>query len=176
MSTKYKFHEREGLYFVTFATVGWAEALSRPKEKDIVVESIRFCQQEKGLRLHAWVIMSNHVHLVCRASGTPSMSDILRDLKKFTARKIIASLDAVGESRREWLLPLFRAAGANNSNNSTFQLWQQENHPVLLSGQDMMEQKINYIHENPVRAGLVVWPEHYPYSSALSPGLLELET
>ena len=73
MSRKYKFHEAEGLYFVTFATVGWVDALSRPEQKDILLESIRYCQREKGLRLSAWVVMSNHVHLVCHATGPQTL-------------------------------------------------------------------------------------------------------
>ena len=88
MSRKYKFHDPAGEYFISFATVGWINVLTRSDYKDIIVESLRHCQNGKGLLLYEWVIMTNHVHLLAAAREDYSMSDIMRDLKKFTSGKI----------------------------------------------------------------------------------------
>jgi putative transposase len=91
----------------------------------------------------------------------------MRDLKKFTSFSIIRAIENnLQESRRDWLLWIFRRHGARNSNNTTFQFWQQENHPIELNSNSMIDQKLEYIHQNPVRAGICYRPEDYVYSSA----------
>lgn len=113
----------EGLYFITFATVQWADVFTRNTYVEIVLDSLRFCQKEKGLRIHAWCIMTNHVHLVISTKFGSHPPDILRDFKKFTSKQIIAAIEdkANPESRRSWLLRLFRQAGEGNSKNTTYQ-------------------------------------------------------
>lgn len=180
MSRAYKFHKPDGLYFVTFATVGWVDVFTRRDFKDVVVESLRFCQKEKGLLLFGWVIMSNHVHLIAEASEGFKLQDIIRDLKKFTSKQIIRAIEEhPGESRREWMLKMFREAGAANSNNKGYQFWQQHNRPIELATNEMIERYVNYLHENPVKAGYVEHAEDYLYCSAAAiagkPGLLKLE-
>ena len=88
MSTKYKFGENEIAHFVTFSVVNWIEALTRNEYKEIIVESQKYCISEKGLNLHAWIIMSNHVHLIVSAKKEFVISHILRDLKKYTSKQI----------------------------------------------------------------------------------------
>ncbi len=167
MSTKYKFSNPEGIYFVSFATVGWVDVFTRSLYKDIFCESVRYCQEFKGMRLHAWCIMSNHVHLIFSRIGEYSHSDIIRDLKKYTSKKIIESIqNNFQESRKEWLLDYFQKAGMKNSNNQNFQFWQQDNHPIELFSPLLLFQKIDYIHANPVVSGLVDESEHYIYCSA----------
>ena len=180
MSRAYKFHKPDGLYFITFATVGWVDVFTRRDYKDIVVESLRFCQKEKGLLLFAWVIMSNHLHLIARAAEGSRLHDIIRDLKKYTSKQIIKAIEEhPGESRREWMLRTFREAGAANSNNKDFQFWQQHNKPIELGTNEMIERYVNYLHENPVVEGFVEHAEDYVYCSAPliagKPGLLQLE-
>ena len=92
MSRAYKFHKPDGLYFLTFATVSWVDVFTRRDYKDIVIESLRFCQKEKGLLLFAWVIMSNHVHLIAEAAEGFKLQDIVRDLKKYTSKQIIRAI------------------------------------------------------------------------------------
>ncbi|MEI9934491.1 MAG: hypothetical protein WDM71_06475 [Ferruginibacter sp.] len=65
MSSKYKFSDAQGIYFVTATTVGWADVFTRNVYRDILIESFRYCQQNQGLQLHAWVLMPNHFHIVC---------------------------------------------------------------------------------------------------------------
>lgn len=176
MSRKYKMNDPDGLYFISFATVGWIDVLTRPIYKDIVVESLRHCQQRKGLLLYEWVIMTNHVHVLASAKNGCSLSDVLRDLKKYTSGRIHTAIrDHPGESRREWMLGLLRAAGEANSHNAAFQLWQQHNHPLLVSTPRELERVTDYIRMNPVVEGFVSDPAQYCYSSAHEPGLLPLE-
>jgi REP element-mobilizing transposase RayT len=180
MSRAYKFHKPYGLYFVTFATVNWVDVFTRRDYKDIVVESLRFCQKEKGLLLFAWVIMSNHVHLIAQAAEGTGLQDIIRDLKKYTSKQIIKAIeDHPGESRREWMLRIFREAGESNSNNKEYQFWQQHNKPIELATNEMIQRYVNYLHENPVKEGYVELAEDYVYCSAPAiagkPGVLKLE-
>lgn len=179
MSRAYKFHNPDGLYFVTFATIGWIDVFTRNMYKNILLESIQFCQINKGLDLSAWCLMTNHLHFIGSAREGFSMSNILRDMKKFTSKKIIeAIVDNEQESRREWMLAIFKNAGNYNSNNKDFQFWQQGNRPIELWSNEVIQQKLTYIHNNPVAMGLVDEPWHWKYSSAIDyaggKGLLDL--
>jgi REP element-mobilizing transposase RayT len=111
--------------------------------------------------------MSNHVHLII-GSNNEALEDILRDMKKVTSKAIIKAIEEnPQESRKEWMLWLFERAGRKNSNNAKFQFWQQHNQPEVLNNKYAVEQKLNYIHNNPVKAGFVDNPVNYPYSSAI---------
>lgn len=167
MSTKYKIQDQNKLYFLTFSVVGWVDVFIRKAYKDILIESLKFCQQNKGLQLYAFCIMPNHVHLIAAAEEGKNLSAIIRDLKKFSSFTIIKAIEEnLQESRRDWMLWIFKQNGSRNANNTTYQFWQQENHPVELSSNLLMEQKLVYIHQNPVRAGICYAPEDYIYSSA----------
>lgn len=89
MSRKYKFHNPEGIYFITFATVQWIDVFARAIYKDILVDSLEFCQKEKGLILYAWCIMTNHVHLIAKSKDENLLQDILRDYKKYTSNRLL---------------------------------------------------------------------------------------
>ncbi len=180
MATRYRFGENHIPHFVTFAVVNWIDALSRPAAKDILVESLKFSIENKGLVLHAWVLMNNHVHLIISTKDGTKPEDVMRDIKKFTATQIIKEIDRPEESRQNWMMWLFKEAGRRNSNNTHYQFWQQDNHPIALTTQHIAVQKLTYIHQNPVRAGIVYEPEHYIYSSAIDyctnkNGLLPIE-
>jgi len=155
---------------VTCTVVGWIDIFSRKTYRDIVIDCLQFCRAEKGLLLHAYIIMSNHLHLVVQAGpkSTFTLSEIIRDFKKFTAVNILSAIQKEPESRREWLMHMLAFYARFNKNNRNFQLWQQDNHPIALYSQKVTWQKINYIHQNPVRAGIVKNPEDYIYSSAIN--------
>ena len=109
VSRNYKIHDQDDLHYLTYATVGWVDVFTRPAYKDILVQSLRHCQEQKGLELFAWCIMCNHVHLIARAAPGHKLQDILRDHKKFTAKAVIKAIEEnPQESRREWLLTLLR--------------------------------------------------------------------
>ena len=168
MSVKYKTGDDQNAHFLTFSIVEWIDALTRNEYKDIIVKSLQHCNDNKDFLLHAWIIMSNQVHLIGSAKPGYTLSDILRDLKKFTSKKIFNAIKANSkESRREWMIYMFERAGKRNSNNENFQCWQQDNHPVELSNPQMLKQKLDYLHDNPVKAGIVFEPQHYVYSSAV---------
>jgi REP element-mobilizing transposase RayT len=109
--------------------------------------------------------MSNHVHLILHSEKL-KLSDVLHDFKKFTARLILKSIRDEPESRREWLLQMFAYFAKEHTTDRNFQFWQQDNYPTELWSMPVLIQKMNYIHQNPVRAGIVLQPEHYYYSSA----------
>ena len=154
MSRSYKFHDPGGTYFITFATVEWVDVFTRRAYKDILVESLKHCQEKKGLLLYAWVIMSNHIHLIAAAAEGHAVPDILRDLKKYTATRILKAIAGNGqESRKHWMLSIFAKAGAANPNNTHFQFWRQDNRPVQLTTAAVFEQKLNYLHNNPGTEG-----------------------
>lgn len=168
MSIKYKFNDPDAYYFITFATVGWIDIFTRIIYRDIILDCFRHCIKNKGLAIHGYVIMSNHIHMIISRRGNQTLPDIIRDLKKFSSVQIIKEIiQNPEESRKQWLLYLFAKAGKANSNNKFYQLWQQDNHPVELDPHtNMFEQKLDYIHQNPVEAGWVNEASSYIYSSA----------
>jgi len=167
MSKGWKIKNSDGIYFITFAVIEWIDVFSRKTYKDEVIKSIQYCQDHKGLELFAWCIMTNHIHLLVRAKEGCNLSNTLRDLKKYTSSQIIKQMeDNKFESRRNWMIWLFKSAGQKNSNNTKYQFWRQDNHPVEMLTMDIFYQKINYIHMNPVVEGIVDQPEYYLYSSA----------
>jgi len=165
MSQAYKITDQQAAYFITLQVVQWADIFSRKIYRDIVIDSLQFCQKNKGLEVYAYVIMSNHMHLLVRASNS-NLSSILRDLKRHTSKKIIETIQNESESRREWLLMIFRYAASKHSRNNEFQVWTHENHAEEIFSNKFIEQKIHYIHQNPVRSGIVEKAEDYLYSSA----------
>lgn len=161
MSRKYKFHNPEGVYFVSFAVQGWLDVFTRNEYKDILVDNLKFCQENKGLEIFAWCIMTNHVHLIVRAKEGCSLPDILRDYKKFTSKEIKKAISKnCQESRKEWLLKHFET-------QEGFRFWRGDNKPIELWSNKVIDQKIDYIHQNPVEEGLVFKAEYYVYSSAI---------
>ncbi|MCE7055841.1 transposase [Algoriphagus sp. AGSA1] len=166
MSRKYKIRDQERLYFVTFTIVEWIDLFTRKHYRDILIGSLKYCQNNKGLDLCAFCIMSSHIHLIIGRNSEPTIEAINRDFKKYTSIEILKPIQtSQDESRKEFLLDHFRKAGAKNPNNANFQLWQQHNHPIELNTSERISRCLNYIHQNPVVAGLVYSAEDYVYSS-----------
>jgi len=119
--------------FVTSAVIGWIDVFTREHYKEIVCKSLLYCIDHKGLLLHAWVIMSNHIHLIISAEKGRRIGDIMRDFKKHTSKQIIAAIKSnPQESRRNWMLNMVEYAGRHNNSNEQYQCWQQEYHPITL--------------------------------------------
>jgi putative transposase len=166
MSRIYKFTDQSKLYFVSFATVHWIDVFTRRIYKDVLVDSLRYCQENKGLEVYAWCIMTNHVHLIIGSQGA-LLQDIMRDFKRHTAKKLLKTIEEnQTESRREWILWMMERAGKKNPNNEKYQFWQQNNQPILIQDAKMLAQKLDYLHNNPVEAGFVDESWEYTYSSA----------
>ncbi|GHA78062.1 REP-associated tyrosine transposase [Pontibacter akesuensis] len=166
MSRKYKFRDNDKLYFVSFSVVYWLDVFIRDEYRLVLLDSLRYCMVNKGLEVYGYCIMTSHVHLVVGSQQEP-LQDIMRDLKSHTSNQLKKAINEnPQESRKEWLLWLMERAGKKNGNNKGFQFWQQHNHPIELHNNALLQQKLDYIHQNPVEAGFVSSPEDFTYSSA----------
>ncbi len=166
MGTSYQISDQEASYFMTFQVVGWADIFSRQIYRDIVIDSLKYCRLDKGMVLNAYVIMTNHVHVIM-SSNKSDLSGLVRDFKKHTSKKILSSINNNSEeSRKEWLEIVFKYHAKYNKRVGEKQLWTHHNHAVELSTNEMIDTRLDYIHDNPVKAGWVEVPEHYLYSSA----------
>ena len=178
MSEKYKFRDSEGIYFVTPTIVGWIDVFTKKEYFEIILDSIRFCQKEKGLIVHAWCIMSSHLHLIV-SSKENKLQDIMRDFKTFTSKKITKQIEQGNDSRKEWVLEIFKSEASKIKRASNYKVWQDGNHPIQLDTNKMLDDRLNYLHQNPVEQGLVYNDYDYIYSSAKDyaneKGLLEIE-
>jgi REP element-mobilizing transposase RayT len=165
-TTSYRIGNQNALHYITIATVEWIDLFTRSKNKDIIINSLKYCREKKGLEPYAYCIMSNHIHMLCRAKEDFRLSDILRDFKRHTAKQLLQSVKDKSESRSEWILEIFRKAGSENPKNKEYQIWRQDNHPIELFSNTVIDQKFDYIHNNPVEEGIVEKAEDYLYSSA----------
>ncbi len=167
MGRKYAIRSQEHFYFVTFTVVEWIDVFIREEYRNIFLESLRYCQKEKGLLVGAYCIMSSHIHLAIGTNGSCRLEDIIRDLKSYTSRHIRKYMENNPfESRRKWMIEIMGQAGDKKTNNKDFQFWQQHNHPIELSTNEILQQRIDYIHHNPVKAGFVEKPLDWLLSSA----------
>jgi len=170
MSRKYKFREKSGAYFISFAIVNWIDVFTRDLYFNCITESLDFCRKNKGMEIYGYCIMTNHIHLIF-SSSLNDPSGLMRDFKGFTSRKLLKMIEEnAQESRRDWMLWMFERAGKKNSNVTNKQFWQQNNHPIEIWSLKVFEQKLNYIHQNPVKAGFVTNPIDWKYSSARNYG------
>lgn len=168
MSRNYKFYNPEGVYFISFAVVEWLDVFSRIEYKNIVLDSLQYCQQHKGLEIFAWCIMTNHVHLIFRSVNEQKPELLIGDFKRFTSKALVkAIIENPRESRKEFLLEQFSKAANTSANVNKYQFWRHDNKPIELWSNKVIDEKIDYIHRNPVEEGLVFKPEDYLYSSAL---------
>ena len=166
MSRKYKFHDNDKLYFISFATVNWIDVFVREEYMQVVIESWKYCHEKKALEIYGWCIMPSHVHMII-GSKKDKLEDIVRDMKKHTSMELKEVIkNNVHESRKEWIIWMMERAGKKNGNNKDWQFWQQHNKPLEITGQQMFDEKLLYIHQNPVQAGFVTREEDWKYSSA----------
>jgi putative transposase len=166
MSRKYKFHDNDKLYFISFSTVHWIDVFVRQEYMEIIIDSWKFCQEKKGLEIYGWCIMPSHVHMII-GSIKNKLEDIVRDMKSFTSTALRKSIkENIQESRKEWIIWMMERAGKKNGNNNDWQFWQQHNKPLEIKDQDMFDKTLGYIHLNPVMVGFVTKSEDWKYSSA----------
>lgn len=179
MSDKYKIYKGNEAYFVTFTIVKWIKVLEDDNYKKIIVDNIRFYQENKGLIVHGYCIMPNHVHMIIRAKEPYSVSEILRDLKKFTSRSIVNKLVEEKSEGYLQILDQFHEAGKQLKRIKNYKVWQDNNMAMMLYSNKFFMQKLTYIHNNPVEYGLCSLPWDYKFSSAVNYtegiGLLNVE-
>ena len=165
----------DGLYFVTLTIVGWINLFDRDCYKQILIENLQYCQEKEGLEIFSYVIMSNHLHMIARRNNNHDLNELLGRFKSVTSKKLIKEInDNPQESRRDWLLYQFNYFANKNSQYADYHLWQYTNHPSALFSNNIIQQKVNYIHENPLRAGIVNDVTAYIYSSACADSPLKV--
>lgn len=168
MSSKYKILDPFELNYLTLTTVGWIDIFTRQAYRDIIIDSLNYCIENKGLSVHGYVIMPSHLHLILSTQAPYELSDVMRDFKAYTGRTMIKYLqdEKKPESRRSWLLYLLSYFAFGRKKKQDYQIWQHDNHPIQLYSDEVIFQKLEYLHLNPVRAGFVELPSHWLYSSA----------
>ncbi len=161
MTTGYQIKNQEGLHYLTFQVVDWVDIFTRPVYKDIIIDSFKYAMENKHLQVFAYVIMSNHVHLVAQ-STVGQLSNTIRDIKKYTSKRIIDTIYSIPESRREWMINRFQFNARKHKRNSKYGLM--KTMLYTYTAPTSFAEKIEYIHNNPVRALIVQNPEDYLYS------------
>lgn len=178
MKTGYIIRDQSKAHFITTTVFDWIDIFTRRVYRDCIIKSLKYNIKNKKLILYGYVIMSNHIHLIIQAQNE-NLSDILRDFKKFTSGSILKMIQSEPESRREWMLKRFKKATETHNRNKNYQFWKYGNHTEEIYTEKFMWSKLDYIHLNPVRAGIVNKPQEYIYSSAsnyiLGKGLLDIE-
>ena len=166
MGFKYRITSTEK-YFLTLTVVDWIDVFTRKELSEIVTDSLRFCQKNKNLQIYAWCLMPSHLHLVVSVEDERfTLSDVMRDFKKYTSKLIVKTISEIAESRKHWLLNYFAYAGRYDPKITNYKFWQEGLHPIEITSGKFIDQKINYIHQNPVEAGIVYRAEDYVWSSA----------
>ncbi len=172
MANKYSITDQKAVHFLTFRVHQFVDVFTRQLYIELLLESIKHCQKEKGLRVYGWVIMTNHAHFIFDSVDV-ALSDIIRDLKKFTSKSIFTAIETNDqESRKRWLLWLLKK-------DEHIWFWEEGYHGEEIWTKDFFETKLNYIHMNPVKAGIVEKEEEYLWSSCgdyygIRKGALEL--
>ncbi len=152
----------ERLHFLTHTIVEWVDLFTRRELGMVVVDSLNYCIEKKGLEVYVWCLMPSHLHMIASVvPGNPKgLSDVMRDFKGFTSKELLKKIDSDFESRKYWLKKHFQ------TDRNAHQVWREGMHPVELFTRKFTNQKMDYIHNNPVAAGIVDEPEHYVFSSA----------
>ncbi|TVP43786.1 MAG: transposase [Mongoliibacter sp.] len=167
MDKPLRISDQNAVHFLTLTVIDWIDIFTRKEFKIEVVDSLNYCIKNKGLEVFAWCLMTNHLHLLARAKEPFHLSDILRDFKSHVARKVLESLEKESiESRAKWVLDHLKYRGNISFKVKDYRFWENGFHPVEISSPHFFEQKLNYIHQNPVRAMIVEEDNHYLFSSA----------
>lgn len=170
--SRYTIREERAPHFLTCTVVDWLPIFANPLAVEIVLNSLAFLHKSGRITLWAYVIMENHTHMIASAER---LSREVQAFKSFTARRVV---DMLGETASYSMLRRLRRAKLPHKQDRMYQVWQEGSHPKILEGKAMIEQKVAYIHDNPVKRGYVDDPRHWRYSSARNyagePGLIEV--
>ncbi|MBU1216095.1 transposase [bacterium] len=171
--SRYKVYEPTAPHFITCTILHWIPLFTRTQTTDIIFASLNYLQKSDNLKIHAYVILENHLHLVAQSDD---IAKSIARFKSFTAREIINYLQKEGVKTILDQLAFYKKA---HKVSREFQLWQEGSQPKQILSEQMMLEKINYIHQNPLKRGYVDEASHWRYSSARDyegvAGLLEIE-
>jgi len=158
-------------HFMTCTVLHWIPVFTRPETVEILLDSLRYLMKD-GLKLYAYIILENHLHLIAQSGQLDR--DMAR-FKSYTARELIRFLK---ENKVKTILDQLAFYKKAHKRDRAYQFWQEGFHPEWIQNESIMRQKIEYIHQNPVKRGYVDKPEHWRYSSARDylgmEGLLEV--
>jgi len=158
--SRYRIVDPKAPHFLTCTVLNWMPLFTRPQTSDIILEALRHRQQQDGWKVYGYVILENHLHMIVQAED---LSAELPRFKSFTARKLI---DHLTECRAEHLLRQLAFFRKAHKQDRDYQLWEEGSHPQMIDTEDVLRQKLEYIHQNPVKRGYVDEAEHWRYSSA----------
>jgi len=171
--SRYRITEQDRPHFLTCTVLHWIPVFTRPDTVSIIIESLRFLINT-GVKVYAYVILENHLHLILQS---PSLQRDISRFKSFTAANLIHYLDEKGIHTILEQLAFYKKA---HKGDRAYQFWQEGSHPEMIQNIEMLRQKVEYIHQNPVKRGYVEHSEHWRYSSARDyaggEGLLEVVT
>ena len=163
MSDRYKVHEDTNFYMVTSSIIDWMPVFVSGETCRVITGSLDYCRKNKGLKVFAYVVMPTHFHAVLACETSRELSNVMRDFKRYTNRALIRILE---QQHCRIALSVFRSAGLDAKGNTGYKLWQDAYHPKALYSEAVLRQKIEYIHQNPVRKGLVEKASDWLFSSA----------
>ena len=158
--SRYQFKELNKPYFMTLTICGWQPVFTQPEIVQVILDSWRYLQQNADLKLYGYVILENHIHFIAQSEN---IQKDLHRFKSFTARKIIDYLKAHNISLILQQLAFYKKMYKFQSD---YQLWQEGSHPQGIESEEVLRQKLEYMHYNPVKRGYIDKPEHWRYSSA----------
>lgn len=159
MRSTYKVHNQQSVYFITSTIVNWINIFTSEKYFNILIEALNFYVEKQKLSVIAFVIMKNHFHMICKSEN---LTETIRLIKSYTAKKIISEL----ERDNPKLLKIFTEYKKDYKIKSTYQIWQEGFHPQEVINNQILKQKIEYIHNNPVKAGYCNLSDEWKYSSS----------
>ena len=157
--SRYSFTDVTQLYFMTCTVLNWLPVFTRPETVEILLDSLTYLSNE-SMNIYGYVILENHLHQVARSD------DVQRDMARFKARTAKRVIGYLEENKICTLLEQLAFFKKAHKDDRVYQLWQEGVHPELIQGEDMLRQKLEYIHNNPVKRGYVDEPRHWRYSSA----------
>ena len=163
MRSRYRVGDPRQAYFVTSTIVQWLPVFTTSACCDILVQALAYCQEHKDLQIYGWVILDNHFHAILACPRLPRLPQIMAAIKRHTAKRLLGQVEAEG---RDWLLNQWHFYRAKYKTESDYQVWQEGYHPEAIVSDEMMLQKLDYLHQNPVARGWVIEPAHWRYSSA----------
>ena len=170
---------KDKTYFMTMTVVDWIDLFTRVNQKQLIVDSLNYCQENKGLNIFGWCLMPSHLHLIANTKIPFDLDLVVRDFKRHTSKNAVLLIENEVESRREWLLDKFAYAGKIHPQNRNHKVWQDKNHAIELYTEQVTWQKLNYIHRNPVVDKIVYNEQDYLFSSARNyyglPNVLEID-
>ncbi|MCK5123051.1 MAG: transposase [Candidatus Pacebacteria bacterium] len=149
-------------HFLTITIIEWIDVFTKPQYFQIIIDSLKYCQKNKGLLLYEFVIMTNHLHLVAKAKEKYKLSQIISDFKKHTTREILKELE---KDNRRYILNLIKNSFSKKKDYQN-QIWQRENYSEVIESEKFYFQKAKYIYNNPIKREYVAKQEDWFYSSA----------